>query len=236
MRIEPHMPSQIPGSALGNTTLGQPAQTEMRPVGEQLRETLFRRNQPHPLALEAFPELAALVTLLNGYRRKLALLAGDVDADYRLVLTDDAIAAVDGEGNIYLGIAFLRGHQGSLDTLVGAIAHEIGHRPKRLKALNRSLPDGLTTRQLQALCLHEEIRADHFAGRALAEVGLSCEPLIAFLKAVQVRPHPEYLPADERAHVIREAFGKSDVRARAREKLFPEFHRHTNVRSHIGEF
>lgn len=236
MRINPH---NIGASQLGTTQLNTPqggTAAEMRPVGEQVQQTLFTRPRPTLTDLARHPELLEMLATLNKFRRKLAVMAGDKEDDYTIVLADDAIAAIDEHGTIYMGVAFLRGYAHSLDTLVGALAHEIGHRPHRVAALKASLPRNLTTRELQALCLHEEIRADTFAGKALAELGMAWEPLAEFLAFVQVRPHPEYLPAAQRAQVLREAHQGRRFRADNRRKLFPEFNRHTSPEGHLGDF
>lgn len=236
MRIHP---TNVGSSQLGTSQLNTPqggSKAEMRPVGEQVQQSLFTRPRPTPTDIAAHPELAALIATLNKFRRKLAVMVGDKEGDYSIVLTDDAIAAIDPEGTIYMGVAFLRGYAHSLDTLVGALAHEIGHRPQRVAALKASLPRDLSARELQALCLHEEIRADTFAGKALAELGMSWEPLAEFLAFVQVRPHPEYLPAAQRAQVLRDAHQGRSFRAENRRKLFPEFNRHTAPEGHLGDF
>ncbi|HET6347296.1 MAG TPA: hypothetical protein VFH51_20355 [Myxococcota bacterium] len=232
VRIDPQIQSQLNTTHL-ETPSGAP---QFQPVGEQIQQTLFSRVQPRLLSVHDFPELAWLLVVLNKYRRKLAQMVGDRDEDYAIVLADDTIAAVDQHGTIFMGVAFLKGHKDNLDVLVGALAHEIGHRPKRVRQLNVNLSRDLTRPELQALCLHEEIRADTFAGKALAELGFSCEPLIDFLRLVQVRPHPEYLPAEQRGEVIRDAHAGRAYRAEARRKLFPEYHRHTSPNGHLGDY
>jgi hypothetical protein len=232
VRIDPQIQSQ-----LNTTQLETPSQApQLQPVGEQIQQSLFSRVRPRLLDANDFPELAGLLAVLNKYRRKLALMVGDRDEDYGIVLADDTIAAVDEHGTIFMGVAFLRAHKNNLDVLVGVLAHEIGHRPKRVRQLNVQLPRNLTNAELQALCLHEEIRADTFAGKALAELGFACEPIIEFLQMIQVRPHPEYLPADQRGDVIRDAHAGRAYRAENRRKLFPDYHRHTSPDGHLGDY
>jgi hypothetical protein len=183
-----------------------------------------------------YPALQAMLVVLNKYRSKLAIMIGDQDVDYTLALAQDTIAAIDARGIIFLGAPFLLAHRNHLDVVVGAIAHEIGHRPKRMRTLGQTDTRTLTLEQKQALLLHEEIRADSFAGRGLAELKFSCEPLIAFLRQVSVHPHPEYLPVAQRAEVIRAGFEGRLVRAAMRSKLFPDFHRHTAPHMHLGDY
>lgn len=204
-----------------------------RSVGEQVTQSIFHRPKPMLLAASDYPELQALLVVLDKYRRRLALLVGDADRDYALALAADGSAAIDAQGIIFLGASFLASNKHNLEVVVGAIAHEVGHRPKRMRTL--SLKRELSVQALQALCLHEEIRADNFAGRGLAELQLSCEPLIAYLRAVNAPPHPEYLPVDERARVIRDGHASGAARANTRQKLFPEFDRHTSARNHLAD-
>jgi hypothetical protein len=208
----------------------------LRTVGEQVGQSLFHRPQPMLLEASDYPELQQMLLVLDKYRRKLAMMIGDRDEDYSLALAEDTVAAIDARGIIFLGAAFLRAHKDHLDVVVGAMAHEIGHRPKRMQALAQHDTRALNQAQLNALLLHEEIRADSFAGRGLAELGMSCEPLIAFLKRISILPHPEYLPPDQRAEVIRAGFEGRQFRTDSRRKLFPEFDRHTSPRLHLGEY
>lgn len=223
----------------GGATIDTRRQNEpeaIRTVGDQISESLFSRPAPMLLEPSAYPELAQMLVVLDKYRRKLAMMVGDRDEDYALALAQDTIAAIDERGIIFLGAPFLLGHKNHLDVVVGAMAHEIGHRPKRMRELAQHDVRELNMQQKQALLLHEEIRADSFAGRGLAELGMSCEPLIAFLAQVSVRPHPEYLPPNERAMVIRAGFEGRQLRADSRRKLFPEFDRHTAPRMHLGDY
>lgn len=232
MRVDTRISTQL------GTTQAQTSRSagQASSVGEQVQQNLFGRPRPRLLEPAAFPELAELMRLLHGYRRKFAVLIGDPEADYDLALADDAVAAIDEHGVIYLGLAFLRAHRHRSEVLIGAIAHEVGHRPKRWRQLQYQAPRNLTAAEMAVLCRHEEIRADMFAGRALAEVEVDCEPLIGFLRAVQVRPHPDYLPVEERAQVIREAHQGGAFRAAARRKLFPAHSRHQAAKGYLGEF
>ena len=213
-----------------------PDAAPVQTVGEQVSQSLFSRPAPLLMDASAFPDLQAMLVVLDKYRRKLALLVGDRDDDYALALAQDTIAAIDDRGIIFLGAHFLLAHQHRLEVVVGAMAHEIGHRPKRMKQLAQNDTRQLTEHEKNALLLHEEIRADSFAGRGLAELGMSCEPLIAFLYDVSVHPHPQYLPVKQRAEVIREGYAKRQFRADSRRKLFPEFDRHTAAKMHLGEY
>jgi hypothetical protein len=232
MRIDGKIASQLNTTQL-NTPSGSP---QIKPLGEQIAQTLFGRARPPLLDAANFPDLAALLRILNRYRRKLALLAGDQDNDYALVLADDTIAAIDENGTIYVGAAFLMAHARNLEVPVGVLAHEIGHRPKRWREEKYLQPRALTQPEREALCRHEETRADIFAGKGLAELGMACEPLAQFLESIGGCPHPEYLPAEVRANVIREAHAARAYRTANRRKIFPDMARHTSADGYIGEF
>ena len=206
---------------------------ETASVGQQVQAKLFGRIKPPILDPALFPEVAAAMAQLQRFKRKLAVMAGDKDEDYLLALADGTIAMIDEYGVIYVGAGFLRACADKPEILAGVLAHEIGHRPKRWNGYrsDKQLAQG----ELEALCRHEETRADIFAGKGLAELGLSCEPLVAFLQAVEDKPHPEYFPAEVRGEVIRGAFAERAFRVEARRKLFPEFDRMTSPKGHVGD-
>ena len=74
------------------------------------------------------------------------------------------------------------GYQEEEDVLVGVLAHEMGHRPKRWGEYMEEPP----VSRRASLRRHEETRADIFCAKALAELGLQVEPLVAFLKGADV--------------------------------------------------
>lgn len=177
--------------------------------------------------------LTAQLARLQAYRKRLARLAGDSEDDYALTLADGTIAMIDGDGLIYVGRDFVLQHQDQLDVMVGVLAHEIGHRPKRWHEYKQEKV--LTKEEREQLCRTEETRADYFAGKALAEMGMRCEPLITFLRNVQTQPHPEYFSAELRGEVIREGFGDGKRQARNRKAFFPELERMRGARLDLGE-
>jgi len=89
---------------------------------------------------------------------------------------------------------------------------------------------------MEYIACHEETRADIFAGKALAELGFDCEPLCEFLLVVAAKPHREYLPAQDRAQVIRDAHAGRAYRAENRKKIFPGFDRMTAPKGDLGEY
>ncbi|MES2504843.1 MAG: hypothetical protein V4534_08200 [Myxococcota bacterium] len=202
-------------------------------LGDQVEDSLFGKKKPPLLDEDEFPDAAQVLAKLDKYRRKIVHLMGDVEEDYRLQLADGTIAMIDAHGTIMIGIRFLMKFKDRMEVLVGAIGHEIGHRPQRWAEYKQQKP--LNVAELQKLCRYEETRADLFAGRALAELGMSCEPMITFLKDMEEGPHPEYFPAKMRADVIREGFREQAGKVKTRQKLWPELEK-IAPRGHIGDF
>ncbi len=203
-------------------------------IGKQVQQTLFGKPKPTILDPAQFPQLAEQLKLLKKYRKKLAVMAGDEEDDYQLVLADGTIAQIDENGMIYIGAGFLEACKNHPEILVGVLAHEIGHRPKRWGEYRERKQ--LTKGQLEALCRYEETRADIFAGKALAEMEMSWEPLAAFLESMEDQPHPEYFPAKVRAQVLCDAHQGREYRSVNRKKMFPEFDRMTSPKGHLGDY
>lgn len=203
-------------------------------VGEQVQQALFARAKPLLLDPSQYPALVEQMRLLNKFKKKLAQLAGDDENDYVLALADGAMAQIDEDGVIYMGARLLQQGADKPELLIGVLAHEIGHKPKRWKEYN--VRRELSRDDLEALCRHEETRADLFAGKALAEMDLSCEPLVDFLLATQISAHPEYFPADVRASVIRDAHTSRAYARESRKKLFPDYERFHAPKGHLGEY
>jgi len=161
-------------------------------------------------------------------------MADDNEQDYDIALAQSTIAMIDAHGTIYMGLEFLMANKEHPEIILGALAHEIGHQPKRWKEYKQE--HSLSKEDMELICRHEETRADIFAGTALAELGLSCEPMIEFLQAIEEGPHPEYFPAETRGEIIREAHQNRYYRQKNRRKIFPEFDRMTSIKGHLGEF
>lgn len=207
---------------------------EARPVSDQVQDALFGKKKPNELDPEDFEDAAKTLKILDRFRRKFVLMLGDSEEDYRLQLAEGNLAMIDSYGTIYLGLAFLRQYRDQMPVLLGALAHEIGHRPQSWNEYKEL--SAFTKDDLDALCRYEETRADLFAGRALAEVSQSVEPMIAFLLSVEEGPHPEYYPAKMRAEVIREGFREQTSFAATRKRSWPELDRATSAKMHVGEF
>lgn len=204
-------------------------------LGQQVQQELFGKKKPRVLDADD-ADTAAQMARLHAFAKKLARLAGDDEDDYRLVLADGTIAMIDRSGTIYVGRSFLLAHAHDVDVLVGVVAHEVGHRPRRWDEYRATTPR--TKDELHEVCRLEETYADFFAGRALAELGLCpdslCELLLSLEKAGGDRPHPEYFPAKLRAEVIREGFTDARRKSDLRKKMFPELARRVSAKNDLG--
>ncbi len=216
------------GPSWGSSKAGR---SEGKTIGEQVQGNLFGKPKPRVLD-DDDADTAALMGRLHAYRKKLARLAGDDEDDYDLVLADGTIAMIDDAGLIYVGKGFLLELSAQLEVQVGVLAHEIGHRPKRWSEYKQERP--LNKADLDRLCRVEETRADYFAGRALAELGMSPDPLVRFLEAISAHPHPQYFPAHIRAEAIREGHADGKRKANARRRFFPELARMTDAKGDLG--
>ena len=230
------MTSRVNGGSLGRNPFGPTypkgdgrAETSTS-VGRQVEERLFAQDRPE--LLEPDEETAALLARLDTFRKKLARLAGDDEADYRLQLVATAMASINAEGTIFVGRAFLLETAHDLDIQVGVLAHEIGHRPQRWDAYRAEAP--LDAEGLNDLCRLEETRADYFAGYAVAQLGRPCEPLCAYLHEVQTHPHPAYFTPALRAKTIREGHEAGRRRQVNLQKFFPELARNASASSDLG--
>lgn len=211
---------------------GRAARGDDRSVGAQVQRRLFGQKKPQ-LVESDDPLVATLLARLHTYRKKLARIAGDHEDDYDLTVATGTIAMIDEDGVIFVGREFLLEHQSDLDLQVGVLAHEVGHRPKRWHAYREQQPLGRA--DLDKLCRLEETRADYFAGRALAELGLRAEPLVTFLEVISVHPHPQYFSAAIRGEAIREGYADGKRQSDNRRRFFPELARMTDARGDLGE-
>ncbi|RYF05755.1 MAG: hypothetical protein EOO40_10070 [Deltaproteobacteria bacterium] len=223
-------------TSLQNTQAPISGQAHQAPtVGEQVTQALFGKGPPPLLDPARFPEFAAMLKQLGRFRNKFSVLSGEDERDFSLHLADSDTAHIDGEGRIYLGAGFLRRNANNPAVVIGALAHEIGHRPLRWKGRRGAHQQQLTLAEMNELCQIEETAADLFAGEALAELGISCEPLIEFLTFHEDGPHPRYLPALDRGEIIRQAHARRAAAIKQRKQIFPNYHRHKGVRSYISK-
>ena len=226
--------TRISGGGLGRNPFGnidaqRTAKTET--LQEQVESELFGKKKPKPVDDDS-AEGEARLAVLGAWVKKLARLAdeGRDEGDYSVRFAADTIAMIDQRGVIYVGVPFLDAHAGftardSVDAalVVGVLAHEVGHRPKRWASYKGERPTEKA--ELEKLCRLEETRADYFAGRALAAFDLDVDPVCRFLLALsdpKARGAHDYFPAHLRVEVIKE--GNADGRRKDAQQrsMFPE--------------
>lgn len=239
------MSSPIRGAGSGKISTGgaslhsaqQASNASTTALGEEVENRLFARVPPKLANPDAYADLLALLQWLEKRKRQIAILRGDKPEEYTLVLAEGGNAAIDADGVIFFGASLLRAYQDERAVLVGILAHEIGHRPKRWKEACYRQSESWTQAQIEQICRHEETRADLFAGMALAELGFPCHPLCEFLRRAGdgPRPHREYFPEAVRRDVIWGAWRRRMARMKARKRHFPKYHR-GGTHADIGEY
>ena len=113
--------------------------------------------------------------------------------------------------------------------LVGVLAREIGHRPKRWKEYRNTQP--LNKKEMEALCRAEETRADYFAGFALGEL-TTLEPVIDFLKSIATTPHQNISRDMCRGDLRGTNMANANLN---RKKFFPELAKMMSADRDLGE-
>jgi len=210
---------------LGQVEAKRATQTET--LQQQVEGELFKKKKPRVVDDDS-AEAEARLAKLQAWVKKLARFAEDDDGDYSVRFAKDTIAMIDQHGVIYVGVDFVAAHDDDSALVVGVLAHEVGHRPKRW-AEQKGAQAASKDEMLQ-MCRLEETRADYFAGRALAAFGLDVEPVCRLLialddpataDAAQKRNH-EYFPAGTRCEVIREGFADGRRQESQRRSMFPE--------------
>jgi hypothetical protein len=203
-------------------------------VGDQVQDALFGKPKPKLANPDEYPEAVKLLEKLDKYRRKFAVFAGDDEGTYRLKLAQSALAMIDAHGTIYIGVSFLTENKDNFSVPIGALAHEIGHRPQRWHEYPEKA--NLSQEEIHKICRLEETRADYFAGRARAAVHQPVVPIIHYLASREEGPHPEYFPVKMRAEVIEQGFADYASYAKTRKKLWPELEQMMAAKLHIGDF
>lgn len=218
--------TRIGGGGLSRNPFGQVQASRAKAtesLQQQVEQELLGGRKPKVVdddSREAEERLAFLVAWV----KKLARFAGDEEGDYRVCFARDTIAMIDQQGLIYVGVDFLRGADDAL--VVGVLAHEVGHRPKRWARYRAEGPR--TKEELHKLCRLEETRADHFAGRALGAFGLDAAPLCRLLLSLEDPRRSgqhTYFPAKLRVEVIEEGFADERRQHALKSSMFPELAR-----------
>lgn len=228
--------TRISGGGLGRNPFGHveaKRTTQAETLHEQVEGELFGKRKPRPVDDDS-AEAEARLARLSAWVKKLARFAEDDESDYSVRLAKDTIAMIDGKGVIYVGVDFLAAHEDDTALVVGVLAHEVGHRPRRWA--ERKGETAKSKDELLQLCRLEETRADYFAGRALAAFGLDKDPVCALLLALDVPDAPEtaaaqpkkkqknheYFPAKMRVEVIGEGFSDGRRQDSQKRAMFPE--------------
>ena len=229
------MTTRIPGSGIATSNpfgLQWISGQESSEHPDRVEERLFGRPPP-PLLDREDEDCGPLLARLLPYKRKLAVIAQDRPEDYVLLLASSDTMAIDRQGVIYAGRNFLLRTASRFEVQVGAMGHEIGHRPKRWRLYREK--NLRTQAEVDELCRLEETRADFFAGYGLAQLELDIEPLCAYILEAMHQPHPAYFSAELRADTLREGYEAGRRRRSNLAKFYPEFARMTNVQGDLGE-
>lgn len=123
---------------------------------QQVEQELFGGKRKPQVVDDESRKGEERLALLGAWVKKLARFAGDDEGDYRVRFAKDTIAMIDQQGVIYVGTGFLDAHEHDPAVVVGVLAHEVGHRPKRWRSYRAEQPR--TKEELQALCRLEETR------------------------------------------------------------------------------
>lgn len=179
-----------------------------RPDAGPLGQLLFGKRPPKRVDRRKYPSLKKALKKLDLSKQQIAEALGAPESFFSIELAEGSNASINRQGQIAFGLELLDRHQRDDELLVAVLAHEIGHAPW-------TWPSGdlgrLTKKQIDHIYKEEEAKADRFAGKALAELGLSPDAVCEFLlHAAKFETHPpsDYYPAAERAALIRETFGK----------------------------
>ena len=179
-----------------------------RPDAGPLGQLLFGKRQPRLVDRRRYPSLKKALKKLDLSKSQIAEALGAPEAFFSVELAEGGNASINRQGRIAFGLELLDRHQREDELLVGILAHEIGHAPW-------TWPDGdlghLTKKQIDHIYREEEAKADRFAGKALAELGLSPDAICGFLETLakfETHPPSDYYPATERAELIRATFNR----------------------------
>ncbi len=183
---------------------------------------LFGKRPPKLVDRRRYPSLKKSLKKLDLAKEQLADVLGAPESAFSVELCEGENASINRGGRIAFGLELLGLHRKDDDLLVAVLAHEIGHQPW-------TWPDDdlsrLTKAQLDALYREEEAKADRFAGRALADLGLDPDAICEFLLAAEsfeAHKPSDYYPAETRAKMIRDAFGRRRRMLENAAKLNPQ--------------
>lgn len=179
-----------------------------RPDAGPLGQLLFGKRPPKLVDKRRYPSLKKGMKKLDLSKQQIAEALGAPEGFFNIELCEGSNASINRQGQIAFGVELLNQHQKEDELLVAVLAHEIGHQPWQW-------PDGdmgrLTKKQIDGIYREEEAKADRFAGKALAELGLSPDAICDFLASLakfETHPPSDYYPVEERNRMIRESFNR----------------------------
>ncbi len=192
------------GNTAGRPTAVQPGKAQI----DAVQVLFFGKLPPRRLDRRRYPKLKKAFKKLEMMRDQISEVMGIPSETFSLELCEGANASVSRQGEISIGIELLEEHQRDDALLVAILGHEMGHQPW-------TWPKGdlgrVSRAQLNAMYREGEARADRFAGKALADLGLAPDAICEFLAAAEkfeAHPPADYYPAPVRAQMIRDAFGR----------------------------
>ncbi len=169
---------------------------------------LFGKKPPKLVDRRKYPSLKKGMKKLDLSKTQIAEALGAPESFFSVELCEGDNASINQNGQIAFGLELLDEHQNENELLVGVLAHEIGHQPWTWPKDDLS---HLTKKDLDLLYKEEEAKADRFAGKALAELGVDpdavCDLLLSLHK-FESHPPSDYYPAPQRVEMIKEAFAK----------------------------
>ena len=202
-------------TSLGGQLPFVPVQTTAHPMSV----LLFGKRPPRRVDARRYPSLKKALRKLRAIAGQVAELVGRDEDDFPVALCEGDNAAISQDSELFVGVDLLQGHERDSDLLLGIAGHEVGHRPW---TWDRNAARGLNRAQLNQLYCEEEAKADRAAGRFLADLGASPDPLCAFLEAHETfegRQSPEYYPVPIRIRMIREAYARRMRERRLRRNI-----------------
>ncbi len=169
---------------------------------------LFGKRPPRLVDPRRFPHLKKAMRKLGMAKDQLADVLGVTENTFSLALAEGENACINRDGQIAFGYQLLEKHEYDDALLVAVMAHEIGHQPWKWPKGDLS---HLTKKAIDSISREEEARADRFAGKALADLAVSPDPICDFLlRHGKFEKHPpaDYYPAEMRVEMIQAAFSK----------------------------
>jgi hypothetical protein len=214
-------------TSLGKGSVGTPPKLA---TGHPMTILLFGKRPPRLVDRRKHPKLKKALKKLEATVDQIAEIVGRASNAFSVELCEGENASINRDGQIAVGVGLLEEYQGNDAFLVGLLGHEVGHKPWTWPKGDLSK---LTKKQLDALYREEEAKADRFAGKVLAELGVSPDEICAFLlkhETFEGRKPSDYYPADVRAAMIKEAFRRRTNMLKAGAAVFGARNRTRNLR------